>query len=418
MLDKLLSTLRGIIPNFLFRLGQPTYHYTLALIAALIYRFPSREIKIVMITGTKGKTTTAEIINSILEAAGYKTALSSTIRTKIGSENLPNLYKMTTPGRFFLQKFLSNAVSEKCEWAVIEMTSQAVAQSRHKFIHFDTLIYTGIHPEHIEAHGSFEKYLDAKLTLAKTRPKIIVANLDDKYGQNFLDYGQEKIGYRLSEFDYQTKLLGDFNKLNVLAVAKCARALGVPEEKIRSAVAKFEGVPGRVEFVKNNLGIDVVVDYAHTPGSLEALYQTFSQNLVPSSKYLIAVLGACGGGRDRWKRPEFGRIANQYCDHIILTNEDPYDENPWRIVEEIETGITDKTKYEVEMDRRKAIARALSLAVALPRGRSSDGGPTSVPMVLITGKGTDPYIMGPKGSKLPWSDKRVAEEELAKLRRD
>src|SRR3989344_3235031 len=266
MLDTVLDLGRKLIPVKIFRFFQPGYHYLLALIAAIFYGFPARKLRVVAVTGTKGKTTVCELLGFILNEAGHKASVSSTLRSE-----------RSTPGRFALQKFLGQGVKEKSEYAVLEMTSQAVTQYRHKFIPFEVLIYTGIHPEHIEAHGSFENYLNAKLELAKTRPEIIVANLDDKYGQEFLNYGQEKIGYRLSEFDYQTKLLGDFNKLNILAAAKCAQALGVPEEKIRKAIAKFEGVPGRVEFVKNNLGIEVVVDYAHTPGSLQAVYEAMSQ---------------------------------------------------------------------------------------------------------------------------------------------
>lgn len=277
MLEKLLNLGREIIPDFLFRLGQPIYHYKLALLAALIYRFPSGKIKVVMITGTKGKSTTAELVNSILEAADLRTALTSTIRTKIGETAYPNLLKMTTPGRFFLQKFLRRAVSEKCEWAVIEMTSQAVAQYRHKFIDLDALIFTGIHPEHIESHGSFDKYLEAKLELARTRPHIIVSNLDDIHGQKFLDFAHEKkIGFRLENWTgttYKTNLIGDFNKRNILAATGFAQAIGIPEESIASGIANLKQVPGRMEFVPNNLGIEVVVDYAHTTGSLQAVYE-------------------------------------------------------------------------------------------------------------------------------------------------
>jgi len=289
------------------------------------------------------------------------------------------------------------------------MTSQAVLQYRHKFIKLEALIYTGIHPEHIEAHGSFQKYLEAKLAVAKVGPRIIVANVDDEYGAQFLGYARErKIGYSLSDWSnspYEAKLLGDFNKLNVLAVAKLCLTLGLPEVKVREAIKKFDGVPGRVEFVPNYIGIDVVVDYAHTPGSLQAIYEAMSQNSKSETRNpkLICVLGACGGGRDKWKRPEFGKLANQYCEKIILTDEDPYDEDPRAIVDEIATGITDKNKLEIELDRRKAIAKGISYAK-----------PGSV--VLITGKGTDNYIHGPKGHNLPWSDRKVAEQELARVR--
>ncbi len=405
-MDKLLSVGRRIIPRFIFNFFQPAYHYTLALLAALIYRFPSRKIKIVMITGTKGKSTTAELVNSILEAANLRTALTSTIRTKIGEKVYLNLHKMTTPGRFFLQKFLRDSVQAKCDWAIIEMTSQAVSQYRHKFIPFEALIFTGIHPEHIEAHGSFDNYLNAKLELARTKPNIIVSNLDDPHGQKFLDYAREqKIGFKLSDpFPYQTDLPGEFNKRNVLAAVAFARSISIPESAIETGIKNQKHVPGRMEFIDNKLGITVVVDYAHTTGSLQGVYEAMSQSSKVKSQNakLICVLGACGGGRDKWKRPEFGKIAEKYCDKIILTDEDPYDEDPQAIVADIETGIVDKSKYEIEMDRRQAIKKAISDA------KMGD-------VVMITGKGTDPYIMRSHGQKEAWSDSRVAREELVKV---
>ena len=418
MLEQFLTFIRRLLPKSVFNFFQPLYHYKLALLGALFYRLPSREVKVLAVRGTEGKATVCELLNFVLNKTGHKSVVSSTLRSE-----------RSTPGRFALQKFLREAVNQKCEYAVVEMTSQAVLQYRHKFIKLEALIYTGIHPEHIEAHGSLENYLEAKLAIAKVGPRIIVANVDDEYGAQFLGYArptngeatERKIGYSLSDWftpskvegpGYKTKLLGDFNKLNVLAVAKLGLALGLPEQKVREAIKKFEGVPGRVEFVPNYLGIDVVVDYAHTPGSLEAMYKLFADRQV------IGVLGSCGGGRDRWKRPEFGKLADQYCARIILTDEDPYDEDPKAIVDEIATGITDKDKLEIELDRRVAIRKAIQYAISLPspspyaKGRAGEG----IPIVLITGKGTDSYIHGPKGHNLPWSDRKVAEEELAKVR--
>ncbi len=164
---------------------RPVYHYGLALLAALFYRFPSRQIKVVAVTGTKGKTSVTEIENAILEEAGHKTALSNTIRFKIGSDSRPNLYKMSMPGRFFLQRFLRQAVKAGCGYAIMEVTSQGALLHRHRFIDFDALIFTNIAPEHIEAHGSYEKYISAKLAIAnsvaESRKKltILVANADD-----------------------------------------------------------------------------------------------------------------------------------------------------------------------------------------------------------------------------------------------
>ena len=165
-IETILRFAKKLIPRKLFRSVQPAYHFLLALLAAIVYRFPSRNIKIVIITGTKGKTSTTEIVNAILEEAGYRTASASTLRFKIDNEEERNLYKMTVPGRFFVQRFLHRAVKKQCDWAVLEMTSEGARQFRHRFISFNALIFTNLSPEHIESHGSFENYIDAKVSIA------------------------------------------------------------------------------------------------------------------------------------------------------------------------------------------------------------------------------------------------------------
>ncbi|OHB17134.1 MAG: hypothetical protein A2749_03240 [Parcubacteria group bacterium RIFCSPHIGHO2_01_FULL_45_26] len=415
-MEKILDLGRKLIPSWLFNLGQKPYHYMLAFLGNIYYGNPSRKLKVIAVTGTKGKTTTVEVLNAILEEAGFKTAISSTIRSKIGDGAVPNLYKMTTPGRFFIQRLLCKAADAGCDYAILEMTSQAVLHYRHRFIELDGLIFTGIHPEHIEAHGSFDKYLNAKLELARAlghspkRPRVVVSNLDDPHGEKFLSYeAEKKIGFHLSDkFPYQTDLPGDFNKRNILGAAATARVEGVGELAIAKGVARLSKVPGRMESIDiaKERGFEVIVDYAHTGGSIEEVYKLFK------GRHTICVLGSCGGGRDKWVRPIKGKLAETYCSEIILTDEDPYDEDPEAIVGDILAGFTNQKRAEVEMDRRKAIARAIARAQAVVPPL---GGGTAKPVVLIIGKGTDPYIMGAKGSKVPWSDKLVAEEELAKL---
>ena len=408
--------LKTILPRSLFTSLQNTYHRVLAVLGAYIYNFPSKQLYVIGITGTKGKSSVAEIVNAILEEAGLNTALASTIRFKIGDNNERNLFKMTMPGRFFLQRFLKEAVDAHCSHAIIEMTSEGVKQFRHRYIYLDALIFTNLSPEHIEAHGSFEKYIAAKLELKKAledspkKTRTIVANIDDDHGELFLDAKVEKkIPYSLRDVEpynardngvaltlegayISSPLRGLFNIYNILAAALFAQSKSITIETIKRALLRLDHIPGRVEFVRAGQKYDVVVDYAHTPDSLEKLYQAFPD------KNKICVLGNTGGGRDVWKRPEMGKIANEYCTHIILTNEDPYDEDPKSIVDAMAKVIT-KKKLSIIMDRREAIQKALGLA-----------GPKDV--VLITGKGTDPYIMGKGGSKEEWSDYKVAEEEL------
>src|SRR3990172_11524710 len=181
-----------IIPKKLYAWGQPIYHYALALLGAILFLFPSRKINVIAVTGTKGKTSVVEITGAILEEAGYKVALTSTLRFKIGSESERNMYKMTIPGRFFLQKFLRRAVKAGCQYAVVELTSEGARQFRHKFISLDALIFTNLAKEHIESHGSYENYVAAKLKLAealaksKKQNKILVVNADDAEAKKFL----------------------------------------------------------------------------------------------------------------------------------------------------------------------------------------------------------------------------------------
>ncbi len=403
MLDKIFGIIRPFIPKKLYAFFQPAYHISWATLGGALNRFPSRKIKVVGVTGTKGKTSTTEFINGILEASGQKTAVLNTIRFKIGDKSRPNLFKMSMPGRMFVQKFIKDAVKEKCDWLIMEATSEGIKQFRHLFVDFDAAIFTGIEPEHIESHGSFENYLNAKLklpqALAKSpkRPRVMIANCDNEYGEKFLQYeAEEKIAFHLSDTNLKPEIPGDFMVLNAGLAEAFAKTQDISPEIIGLGIASVKSIPGRVRFVKigDLQNFDVIVDYAHTPGSLLSLYKAFPD------RRKIAVLGNTGGGRDTWKRAVMGKIASENCDEVILTNEDPYDENPDQIVREMTKDMVKKP--EIIMDRRKAIAYAISKA------KSGD-------IVLITGKGTDPYIMEANGKKTPWSDERVAKEELEKI---
>lgn len=414
-MEKILRKIERFIPKKVYKLGQPIYHYLLTLTGSILYGFPSRKIKIIGITGTKGKSTTTEIVNSIFEAEGKKTALSGTIRFKIGDRTWANKYKMSMPGRFFMQKFLADAVKEKCDIVIMEMTSEGSKQFRHKFINIDALIFTNLSPEHIENHGSFEKYKKAKLNLVnnlKNKKGVLVANLDNEHSVSFIkkNGSRTSLGFSLKDVQinstspisfvfknttYTSPLVGEFNIQNILAAITVAKHFKVPQEKIIEGIVKLKEVQGRAQFVPNNLGIDIVVDYAHTPDSLEAIYKAFEHNK------RICVLGNTGGGRDTWKRPEMAKIANINCDLVFLTDEDPYDEDPLKIVNEMKNSI-DPLKLEIDMNRKSAIKKAILKA------QPGDA-------VLITGKGTDPYIMRAKGEKESWSDFGKVEEVLKEI---
>lgn len=390
------------------------YHYALAWIGSIWYGHPSKKLFVVGVTGTKGKSTVTELINAILEAAGKKTAISSSVRFKIGGESVQNTTGMSMPGRFFIQRFLADAVAEHCDYAVIEVTSQGILQHRHRFVHFDAAVITNLEPEHIEAHGSFENYRDSKMRLFSdtafhsAKPeKAFIINSDARDYEFFVGAVAEKgvvtlfNKHDVAKVKIKTKLMGEFNLENIAAAIAFARSQDIDWDTIKNAIESFDGVPGRLEFVQKT-PFPVIIDYAHTPDSLEKVYQTVKPGRDKQGEHkLICVLGAAGGGRDMWKRPVMGEIAGKYCDQIILTNEDPFDEDPQEILDEIEAGIlhTAKKKVRMVLDRRDAIRTAVRLA------KKGD-------TVIITGKGSESSIRMAGGKKIPWNEKEIVSKIL------
>ena len=386
--------IRQLIPDFLIKI----YHYKLALLGAIVFGFPSRGLIVIGVTGTSGKSSTVNFLTGILEEAGNKVASISTIRFKIGEKEWENKYKMTMPGRFVIQKFLRQAKNAGCKYVVLEVTSQGVEQFRHKFINFDTAVFTNLSREHIESHGGFENYRNAKLKFFRAVRNMHIINADDKNAKYFLDIpANKKIIFSLNDaknINFKLRVLGEFNVQNALAAICVAKAYGVEENVFKKALERTEGIPGRMEIVfKNPL---VIIDYAHTPEQLESAYKSLRE------RPLICVLGSCGGGRDKFKRPMLGKIAKQYCKKIIITNEDPYDEDPMEIINEVASGA--EGVAQKIPDRRDAIKTALKMAAP----------PDTV---IITGKGSEPWMCVKNNKKIPWDDRKVAREELAKMER-
>ncbi len=425
MIKRIKDFIRPFIPRKLFQFFQPAYHFGIALGGAFLYGFSSRKTQIVAITGTKGKTSTAEMVNAILEEAGYKTALSGSLRFKIGSDSQPNPFGMSMPGLAYLQKFLKKAVEAKCDWVIMEMTSEGAKQFRHKFIDLDAFIFTNLAPEHIESHGSFEKYLKHKKRIAELlrdsrKPRrVAIINSSDKYSPDFTPKNVEVIHYTLADAEPYTSekagttfvfkettihspLKGEFNIQNMLAAANFAFAFGVTAPVIARALERLGSIRGRVEFVtlapdhplRDKQNFDAVVDYAHTIESLEALYKTF-----PNQRK-ICVIGNTGGGRDVWKRPGMAKVADTYCDEIILTTEDPYDEDPGHIIGDMLPGITKHTP-QIILDRREAIRKAIEIA------KEGD-------VILANAMGSQQHMSLAHGKKIPWDDATVFREEIEK----
>ncbi|RJQ31977.1 UDP-N-acetylmuramoyl-L-alanyl-D-glutamate--2,6-diaminopimelate ligase [Candidatus Parcubacteria bacterium] len=410
-MENLLNFGRKIIPRRVFEFFQPAYHYILAFLAALFYGFPSRKMKVIGVTGTKGKSSTVYFLSKIFEEAGHKTAAISSIQFKIDNKEWPNNLKMTMPGRFTIQSFLSKAVKAGCEFAILEVSSQGVLQHRHQFINFDTAVFTNLAPEHIEAHGSFENYKGYKLKFFKYANNNHILNKNDKYFADFSSVpAKNKQIYSTDSYaDIKMNLLGDFNFSNAAAAIKTAELYGVASETAKQALENIRSLPGRMEVIDCPNGesrkFKVIVDYAHTPDSMEAVYRSLKPKLANGAK-LICVFGATGGGRDKWKRPEYGKISEKYCDEIILTNEDPYDENPASILQKIEAGFSSvesvKSKVRKVIDRKEAIKTGISLA------KEGD-------IVIITGKGSESVMMLADGKKVHFDDREAAREALMSL---
>ena len=424
--------LKKLIPSAVWN----SFHWLVALVGAIKNRFPSRDLVVIGVTGTNGKSTVVQLAHDIFSGFGLNVASTSSIRFRIKDREEVNKLKMTMPGRFALQDFLRAAARAGCQFAILEVTSEGLRQNRAAFVNFDAAVLTNVRPEHIESHGSFEKYRKAKgdlfnkLKIKKDKiKKISVVNLDDASAHYYAGFSaDEKVGYGLLKENgragvkkhfipenikfsaagasftlegekYSSPMLGDFNLYNVLAAIALARAFEIPPACIKKAIANFKGAPGRLEVLQTRPFL-VCVDYAHTPDALESVYRVARSFWVKNGGRLIGVLGAAGGGRDKWKRPKMGAIAEEFCDEIILTDEDPYTEDPEKIVAAVARGIKEK-KYKKIMDRRLAIRQALQSA------KPGDA-------VLITGKGAEKTMMTKFGA-LPWDEKAVVLEELGEL---
>lgn len=440
-----MHTLKLLLLRLLPREILKGYHWFLSWLAAVCYGNPSKHMIVVGITGTNGKSTVAYLIAKIFEEAGHKVGLTSTAVIKIGTEERLNDMKMTMPGRMWLQRILRKMLRTGCDYVIIETSSEGIIQYRHRHIHYDAAVFTNLAPEHLERHGGFENYKKAKLALfehlashnpkkfhGKIVPRTIVSNLDDAHAKDFVApfAVEQKVMFSLSEkqvpdyamslltpsknkisalgnffsiggVDFETKLGGRFNLENCLAAIALATSYGVDLDICAKALLKIDNVPGRMEFVDEGQPFYAVIDYAPEPNSLKAIYEALGSL---SYKRLIHVLGSAGGGRDVSRRPVLGQMAAEKADVVIVTNEDPYDDDPEEIIRQVSIGaqkagkILGKNLFKVS-ERAEAIKKAIELA------KSDD-------MVLFTGKGAEQAIVGPKGKKSPWSERGEVEQAL------
>lgn len=410
------------------------YHATLGWLAAVRYGFPSRRLVVIGITGTDGKSSTAILTAAALAASDHKVGLSSTVWYQVGDKRWLNTSHMTMPGRFALQKLLRQMVEAGCKYAVLEVSSEGLNQGRLLGVDIDVAVITNLTPEHIQSHGSFEKYRQAKKKLFTMTAngkrkfifgtpiqKVAIVNGDDPQADFFLScavderivvttkeqaltsgpvHAQKRVTNILTEMrgssftldgaPFTVQLPGVYNVINASQAIMAARSVGVPYEVARQGIATVTDIPGRFDVIQRD-GKEVVIDYAVTPAAMKQLYTTIRQR---GAKKIIAVFGAAGGGRDTWKRPELGAMAEQLTDHIILTTEDPFDEDPQTIADQILKGIVHQEKVEIILDRQAAIQRALEIA------QPGD-------VIALTGMGSETSMNVAGGRQIPWSDKDV-----------
>ncbi len=408
------------------------YHLTLARLANIYYGNPSSKMIIIGITGTKGKSSAANFIWSCIQTAGHKTGLLSTANVRIGELELPNSYHMTMPGRFTLQKLLAKMSRAGCKFVIVETTSQGILQYRHIGISYNYAIFTNLYPEHLTSHhGNIEEYKKTKgeLFAALRGRGISIVNSDSPYKDYFLSFAADKkITYGLnspadfwateiattetgSTFtvngnQYEINIPGIFNVENSLPAIAICQNLNIAPEIIAKGLSDLKIIPGRMEEIDLGQNFKVYVDYAHQKESMTALLGAAKMIVAKNGGKIIVLLGAEGGGRDKAKRPAMGKIAGQLADFIVVSNVDPYEDDPKEIVEDIaraaesEDKIRGKNLFTIE-DRRSGIHKALMLA------KPDD-------VVLITGKGSEQsIIIG--GQTSPGDDRVVVRDELKKL---
>lgn len=406
-------------------------HYFYAFYGAVRFVFPSDELLVIGVTGTSGKSSTIYFLKQVLEFVGFKVGALSTIEFCVAGQCELNDKKMTMLGRTFIQQKLREMVRAGCQIAIIETTSEGYLQHRHQFINYDTIVLTNLYPEHIEAHGGFENYKAAKLGIfeyvsklkkknlkAKRIEKTAIVNGASEYAEEFLQYNfEKKIRFQASESKYQSPLYGEHNEENLACVAAIARSLDISEEKIKLAISQIKSPPGRIEFISGaeKFGFRVIVDYAFEPVALQKLYDVVK--LLDVKGRIIHVCGSTGGGRDKSRREPIGKLVGEQADIFIVTDEDPYDEDPMEIIKTVSAGAQSvglpatpasglawragkklgENLFEI-LDRKVAIQKALELA------HTGD-------LVLVTGKGSE-QAMCVKSGLIKWDDREIVRESL------
>ncbi|MGN0531020.1 MAG: UDP-N-acetylmuramoyl-L-alanyl-D-glutamate--2,6-diaminopimelate ligase [Eubacterium sp.] len=392
-----------------------------SVICANYFSNPAKKLKLIGLTGTNGKTTTTFLIKQILEGAGKRVGLIGTVQNMVCDEVYPAKY--TTPDAYELQRLFSLMVKADCEYCVMEVSSQALAQGRVNGLHFEIGAFTNLTQDHLDYHKTWENYFNSKRILFENS-SIAVTNADDENGlkivsglnckvvsyavnTNNADYVAKNVKFKSNGVEYElvSELIGRvncpipgrFSVYNSLCAASIALTLGISFEEVLTAISKSNGVKGRIEVVPTDTDYTVIIDYAHSPDGLENIISSLREI---AKKRIVTVFG-CGGDRDRTKRPIMGKIAAELSDFCVVTSDNPRSENPSKIIEDILEGMKNiSTPYVVVENRREAIKWALEHA------EKDD-------IILLAGKGHETYQILPTGT-IHFDEREVVADILKK----
>ncbi len=419
--------LKSLLPSSIRQPMLNQYHLLTAFAANVRYGFPTKHLQVIMVTGTNGKTTTATLIADMLVAAGHKVGLNTTAFYRYGDTLVAKEGSRTLADVFTLQRMFAEMKAAGCEYIVLEATSQGLDQHRLWGVPCDVAVMTNLTQDHLDYHGTMERYAAAKAKLFARRPRLIVLNHDDEWYDFFNQYlaKERKVSYGTSpdaacritdvklsrdgsdislvfdgahELQVHTSLPGKFNVYNVAAAAVVGYYLQIDPEQIVDGLASVKSVPGRVERVVAGQSYEVVVDYAHSPDALQNVLSTL-KSLTKGD--VILVFGATGD-RDKSKRPSMGKVAADYADRIFVTDDETYNEDGAAIRQAVIGGIKEskkKVKFTEVADRRQAIEKAFLAA------KAGD-------IVVLTGMGHE-LTRNMGGTNIEWNDAAVAREVLA-----
>ncbi len=427
-----MKSLKQHVPDWLKR----AYHRARGFIAAFQYGFPAEKMIIVGITGTKGKTSTANYTWSVLSAGGYKAGLISSANFRIDTVEEPNPYHMTMPDPFLIQRKMREMLDANISVVCMEMTSEGMKQYRHSGIPVDIAVFTNLTPEHLSSHGnSFEEYKLAKVPLfrdalnhphkiigGKVIPRVIIANADSEHSELYLSFpADQKITYGISSGEIRATAIieektgtrfvvsgekmhlaipGLFNVYNALPACVVGTVLGVSVKDIKLGLDQLAVIPGRMELVDGGQPFTVIIDYAHEPAGMEALLTSTRKLCGPNGK-VILLTGVIGGGRE--SRKPLIRVATQKADVLVITNEDPYDDDPEKMISELVATALNEGML-LEQNLFETIDRKEAIMIALRHAQAGD-------VVIISGKGAEQTMMTATGA-VPWDERAIVRQSV------